>query len=58
MPFALTPERARDVEEILTRYPNKMAACIPVLHVCQDQHGWISDEVITFVAHKLDLPPA
>jgi NADH-quinone oxidoreductase subunit E len=58
MPFALTPERARDVEEILTRYPTKMAACIPVLHVCQDQHGWISDDVITFVAHKLDLPPA
>jgi NADH-quinone oxidoreductase subunit E len=35
-----------------------MAACIPVLHVCQDQHGWISDDVITFVSHRLDLPPA
>jgi NADH-quinone oxidoreductase subunit E len=61
MPFALTPERDRQVEEILTRYPSghdKMAACIPVLHVCQDQHGWISDDVITFVSHRLDLPPA
>lgn len=61
MPFALTPERDRELDEILKRYPsphNMMAACIPTLHLCQDQHGWISDEVITFVAHRLDLPPA
>ena len=35
-----------------------MAACIPALHLCQEQHGWISDEVIAFVATRLDLPPA
>jgi NADH-quinone oxidoreductase subunit E len=58
MPFALTPERDRELDEILKRYPTKMAACIPALHLCQDQHGWISDDVVTFVAHRLDLPPA
>ena len=58
MPFALTPERAKELDEILTRYPTKMAACIPALHLCQDQNGWISDDVITFVANRLDLPPA
>jgi NADH-quinone oxidoreductase subunit E len=58
MPFALTPERDRELTEILTRYPTKMAACIPALHLCQDQNGWISDEVIAWVAHRLDLPPA
>ena len=58
MPFALTPERDRDLTEILTRYPTKMAACIPALHLCQDQLGWVSDEVITFVSTRLDLPPA
>jgi NADH-quinone oxidoreductase subunit E len=56
MPFALTPERDRELSEILTRYPNKMAACIPALHLCQDQHGWISDEVVDYVSKKLDLP--
>lgn len=56
MPFALTPERDRELSEILTRYPNKMAACIPALHLCQDQHGWVSDEVVDFVSKKLDLP--
>jgi NADH-quinone oxidoreductase subunit E len=58
MPFTLTPERERELAEVLTRYPTKMAACIPALHLCQDQHGYIDDDVITWVAMKLDLPPA
>lgn len=58
MPFALTAERERELDEVLRRYPTKMAACIPALHLCQDQNGWISDEVVDYVAHRLDLPPA
>ena len=58
MPFALTPERDKELDEILTRYPTRMAACIPALHLCQDQAGWISEEVILWVATRLDLPPA
>ena len=58
MPFALSADRDRELDEILTRYPTKMAACIPALHLCQAQEGWISEEVITWVAHRLDLPPA
>lgn len=53
--FALTPEREREFADILTRYPNKQAACIPVLHLCQEQHGWVSEDVIAFVAGRLDL---
>lgn len=58
MPFALSPERDRELNEVLTRYPTKMAACIPTLHLCQDQNGYIDDEVVNFVANRLDLPPA
>ena len=58
MPFALTPERDKELDEILTRYPTRMAACIPALHLCQDQAGWISEEAILWVANRLDLPPA
>ena len=58
MPFALTPERDKELDEILTRYPTRMAACIPALHLCQDQAGWISEEVILWVSQRLDLPPA
>ena len=56
--FALTPEREKQLEEILTRYPNRKAATIPVLHLCQDQNGWISDEIISWVAQKLGISGA
>lgn len=59
MPFALNAEQNQKLEQILSRYPNKMAACIPVLHLCQDaNNNWVSDEVIDFVAKKLELPTA
>jgi NADH-quinone oxidoreductase subunit E len=36
-----------------------MAACIPVLHLCQEANAsWVNDEVIEFVAKRLDLPTA
>jgi len=56
--FRLTAHRETELASILSRYPNKMAACIPVLHLCQDQHGWVNDSVIAFVAGRLDLPTA
>lgn len=59
MAFALSEERERELQEILSRYPNKMAACIPVLHLCQEAHDhWIDDEVIAFVAERLELGTA
>jgi NADH-quinone oxidoreductase subunit E len=56
--FSLTPERQQQLTEILARYPNKMAACIPVLHLAQDQHGWVSEEVIAWTAATLELSTA
>jgi NADH-quinone oxidoreductase subunit E len=58
MPFALSPERERKLEEILTRYPTKMAATLPLLHLCQEENGWVSDEVIQYVSRRLDVTPA
>lgn len=58
MSFALAPEREREFTDILSRYPNRQAACIPVLHLCQEQVGWVSEEVIDFVSKRLDLSPA
>jgi NADH-quinone oxidoreductase subunit E len=59
MAFALSEERERELTTILSRYPNKMAACIPALHLCQDANeNWVSPDVIDFVARRLDLSPA
>lgn len=56
MAFALSDEHERELADILTRYPTKMAACIPLLHLCQEQNGFIDDDIVTFVSHRLDLP--
>lgn len=58
MSFALTADREQKLVELLTRYTTKMAACIPLLHLCQEQHGWVTPDVIGYVARRLDLPAA
>ncbi|MGD2217497.1 MAG: NAD(P)H-dependent oxidoreductase subunit E [Gemmatimonadales bacterium] len=45
-------------DRILTRYPNKRAALLPVLHLAQEIRGWISPETMSRVAELLDLTPA
>jgi NADH-quinone oxidoreductase subunit E len=59
MAFVLSQEHERELNEILARYPNKMAACIPALHLCQNANGnWLSPDAIQFVADRLELSPA
>ncbi len=58
MAFALTPERERQVDEILTRYPERRASLLPVLWLCQRQNGWISPEVVDYVSNRLNLSTA
>jgi NADH-quinone oxidoreductase subunit E len=55
MAFTLSPESEKIVDELLTRYPTKRATCLPVLHLCQRQEGWISPDVIDYVARRLGL---
>ena len=58
MAFQLSSDREPLLDEILARYPNKMAACIPVLHLAQEQNGWVSEDVVAWTAAKLELSPA
>jgi NADH-quinone oxidoreductase subunit E len=59
MAFVLSEAHERELAEILARYPNKMAACIPVLHLCQGANdNWVSPEVIQFVSERLQLSAA
>jgi NADH-quinone oxidoreductase subunit E len=55
MAFTLSPESEKIVDELLTRYPTKRATCLPVLHLCQRQNGWINGDVVAYVAKRLDL---
>lgn len=51
--FSLDSER--QIAELLPKYPTRMAACLPVLWIAQEQFGWISEEVIGLVAERLGL---
>ena len=49
-------ENQTRIDKILDRYPNKMAACLPVLYVAQEQFdNYLSPEVMDLVAETLDL---
>ena len=52
-------QRARkELDELLTRYPTKMAALLPALWMVQHERGWVSDDGMAEVADVLDLTPA
>lgn len=38
------------IEEIIARYPKKRSALMPLLHLAQEERGWIADEDIEAVA--------
>lgn len=58
MAFTLTPERQAAAEQLIKRYPVPRAACIPILHLCQQQERWVSPEAIAFVANWLGMTTA
>ena len=55
MAFELNPARLAIFQELLPRYPTKQALTIPLLHLCQEQLGHISSEVVDYVAKTLGL---
>ncbi|HEY5298793.1 MAG TPA: NAD(P)H-dependent oxidoreductase subunit E [Verrucomicrobiae bacterium] len=55
--FAASTALDKEVDELLTHYPEKRAASLMVLHAIQDQFGWISQEAVEWTAKKLELQP-
>jgi NADH-quinone oxidoreductase subunit E len=53
-----SPEARRRYERILTRYPEKRAALVPVLALAQREFGWISQEVAEYVGRLMGYPPS
>ncbi len=46
------------IGELLTHYPTRRAAILPVLWLCQERYGWISPGVMRAVAARLGESPA
>ena len=50
--------RRRELDDLFTRYPTKMACLLPALWIVQDARGWVSEEAMQEVADLLQLTPA
>ncbi|HEX5024454.1 MAG TPA: NAD(P)H-dependent oxidoreductase subunit E [Agriterribacter sp.] len=52
-------EKLKKVNEILARYPEgkHKSALLPVLHLAQEQFGWLSTDTMDYVASLLNLEP-
>ena len=56
--FTAGGARRKELDELLTRYPTKMAALLPALWMVQHERGWVSDEGMAEVAQVLEITPA
>lgn len=53
------PETVAQMQDIIKRYPegNHKSALLPLLHIAQAEHGWLSVPVMDKVAEILNLQP-
>ncbi|PWJ59986.1 NADH-quinone oxidoreductase subunit E [Dyadobacter jejuensis] len=56
---AFSSERLEKAQEIIARYPEgrQKSALLPLLHLVQEQWGWVSSEAMDYVAEMLDIKP-
>lgn len=52
-------DKLKEVERIIARYPEgkQKSALIPLLHMAQEQFGWLDVPVMDYVASLLNLAP-
>ena len=56
--MAYTDDQLAVMESIITRYPRKRSAIMPLLHFSQSITGYINNEAIEIIAHLLELETA
>ncbi|MGD9798786.1 MAG: NADH-quinone oxidoreductase subunit NuoE [Acidimicrobiia bacterium] len=54
----LSPQNVTLAKEIIGRYPRARSALIPLLHVAQEQDGYVTEDAMTHVAELLGITPA
>ncbi|MGF1657202.1 MAG: NAD(P)H-dependent oxidoreductase subunit E [Verrucomicrobiales bacterium] len=54
----LRPEFTAQIEEAILHYPlSKRSASLPLLHLFQEEFGYISEDAMVWIADKLELEP-
>jgi NADH-quinone oxidoreductase subunit E len=55
----LSADALKKIDREVAKYPadQKQSAVMSALVIAQDEKGWLSDEVMDYVAHYLGMPP-
>lgn len=55
----LTTESLAKIDQEIAKYPaeQKQSAVMAALAIAQEERGWLSNELIEYVANYLDMPP-
>ncbi len=54
----LTRENTELAREIISRYPRPRSALIPLLHLAQEQDGYVTDDAMEHIAELVGITPA
>jgi NADH-quinone oxidoreductase subunit E len=54
----LTAENIQRARQLIGLYPQTRSALIPILHIAQEQDGWLTPDGMAHVAELLDIDPA
>jgi len=56
-PFTLSSETLAKIDQLVPRYPSARSATLPLLHLIQDEKGYISKAASEWVADRLGIEP-
>jgi NADH-quinone oxidoreductase subunit E len=45
----------RKINELLTHYPIKRSAILPALFIAQEEHGYVTDDDVKYLAQRLEM---
>src|SRR2546425_666210 len=45
----------KKLDEIISHYPVKRSAILPALFIAQEEHGYVTDDDIEYLAERLDM---
>lgn len=58
MEIQFTQEELDQIQEVQKKYPKKESAIMPLLWIAQKKIGWISKDIIKYVADILEISPS
>jgi len=52
------PKYIKKIDKIMAKYPVKLSAVLPLLHLAQEQEGYVTPEAMEEIGQRLEVSPA